>query len=227
MTLIGVTGTNGKTTTTYLLKTILEQTLGAKVGLIGTNQNLVGHEVLPARRTTPDAYDPASPPGQDGGGRVQPCGDGGLLPRPGPGADGGVALPHGYLHEPDARTIWISTGTWTAYRQAKSLLFRQCDSGCFNLDDNSGRLLIRGADCRVVTFGVNQRRGGSTGQRDQAGSRTGCDFLVDTPQETLPGDGADPRPVHRLQRPGGAGLLAMTWASPWRRPSRPWKRSRR
>ena len=56
MTLIGVTGTNGKTTTTYLLKTILEQTLGAKVGLIGTNQNLVGHEVLPARRTTPDAY---------------------------------------------------------------------------------------------------------------------------------------------------------------------------
>ena len=36
MTMIGVTGTNGKTTVTYLLKTVLEKTLGAKVGLIGT-----------------------------------------------------------------------------------------------------------------------------------------------------------------------------------------------
>ena len=39
MTMVAVTGTNGKTTTTYLLKAILEQELGAKVGLIGTNQN--------------------------------------------------------------------------------------------------------------------------------------------------------------------------------------------
>lgn len=39
MTMIGVTGTNGKTSITYLLKTVLEQTLGAKVGLIGTIQN--------------------------------------------------------------------------------------------------------------------------------------------------------------------------------------------
>lgn len=38
MTMVGVTGTNGKTTTTYLLKAILEQELGAKVGLIGTTR---------------------------------------------------------------------------------------------------------------------------------------------------------------------------------------------
>ena len=42
MTMVAVTGTNGKTTTTYLLKAILEQELGAKVGLIGTNQDLIG-----------------------------------------------------------------------------------------------------------------------------------------------------------------------------------------
>ena len=42
MTMIGVTGTNGKTTTTYLLKAVLEKALGAKVGLIGTNQNKIG-----------------------------------------------------------------------------------------------------------------------------------------------------------------------------------------
>ena len=42
MTMIAVTGTCGKTTTTYLLKAILEQAKGAKVGLIGTNQNMIG-----------------------------------------------------------------------------------------------------------------------------------------------------------------------------------------
>ena len=43
--MVAVTGTNGKTTTTYLLKAILEQAAGAKVGLIGTNQNMIGAEV--------------------------------------------------------------------------------------------------------------------------------------------------------------------------------------
>ena len=56
LTMIGVTGTNGKTTVTTLLKHVLEQTLGAKVGLIGTNANLIGDEVLHTDRTTPDAY---------------------------------------------------------------------------------------------------------------------------------------------------------------------------
>lgn len=50
---IGITGTNGKTTTTYLVKAILEHT-GKKVGLIGTNQNLIGKEVIPSHHTTPD-----------------------------------------------------------------------------------------------------------------------------------------------------------------------------
>ena len=56
MTMVGVTGTNGKTTTTYLLKSILEQARGAKVGLIGTNQNMIGEEVLPTERTTPESF---------------------------------------------------------------------------------------------------------------------------------------------------------------------------
>ena len=57
MTMVGITGTNGKTTTTYLLKAILEQALGAKVGLIGTNQNMIGEEVLPTERTTPESFE--------------------------------------------------------------------------------------------------------------------------------------------------------------------------
>ena len=57
MTLLAVTGTNGKTTTTYLLKAMLEGVLGARVGLIGTNQNMVRDEVLPAHRTTPESWE--------------------------------------------------------------------------------------------------------------------------------------------------------------------------
>ncbi len=54
--LIGITGTNGKTTTTYLLKSILENK-GKKVGLIGTNQNMIGDEVIPSHHTTPDSLE--------------------------------------------------------------------------------------------------------------------------------------------------------------------------
>lgn len=54
--LIGVTGTNGKTTATYLIKSILES-CGEKVGLIGTNQNMIGNTVIPAHNTTPDSLE--------------------------------------------------------------------------------------------------------------------------------------------------------------------------
>ena len=57
MTMIGVTGTNGKTSTTLLLKQVLEKTLGAKVGLIGTMANMVGDEVIPTERTTPESFE--------------------------------------------------------------------------------------------------------------------------------------------------------------------------
>ncbi len=54
--MIGITGTNGKTTTTYLTKALLEEA-GFKVGLIGTIQNLIADKILPAKRTTPESVD--------------------------------------------------------------------------------------------------------------------------------------------------------------------------
>ena len=56
MTMVGITGTNGKTTSTYLLKAILEAR-GETVGLIGTNQNMIGQEALPTERTTPESFE--------------------------------------------------------------------------------------------------------------------------------------------------------------------------
>ena len=57
MTMIGVTGTNGKTSVTLLLKQVLEKTLGAKVGLIGTMANQIGDEIIPTGRTTPESFE--------------------------------------------------------------------------------------------------------------------------------------------------------------------------
>lgn len=55
MTMIGVTGTNGKTSVTWLLKQVLEKCKGAKVGLIGTMENHIGDLVLATDRTTPES----------------------------------------------------------------------------------------------------------------------------------------------------------------------------
>lgn len=54
--IIGVTGTNGKTSVSYMLKEILEKA-GHKVGLVGTIQIMIGDEILPSKNTTPSAYE--------------------------------------------------------------------------------------------------------------------------------------------------------------------------
>ncbi len=56
MKLIGITGTNGKTSSTLLLKHILEQVQGAKVGLVGTMGNMIGDVAVPGDRTTPESF---------------------------------------------------------------------------------------------------------------------------------------------------------------------------
>lgn len=55
--LIGITGTNGKTSATLLLKYVIEQVLGAKVGLIGTMDNWIGDKRIPTERTTPESFE--------------------------------------------------------------------------------------------------------------------------------------------------------------------------
>ena len=57
MTMIGITGTNGKTSATLLLRHVLQTVKGAKVGLIGTMENCIGDTVVPTERTTPESYE--------------------------------------------------------------------------------------------------------------------------------------------------------------------------
>ena len=151
LTLLAVTGTNGKTTTTYLLKAMLEGVLGARVGLIGTNQNMVGDEVLPAHRTTPESWE------------VQQ-----LLREM---ADAGCthvvmeASSHALvLHRLDGLRFRAGIftnltqdhldfhGTMEAYRDAKGLLFRQSDTAVLNLDDEAGRYFARTVAVPRLTY---------------------------------------------------------------------------
>ncbi len=154
MTLIGVTGTNGKTTTTWLIKEILERKAGAKVGLIGTVENLVGEHVLPAERTTPDA-----------------CALQRLLRRM---ADEGcthvvmevsshaLALERAYGLRFDVGLFTNLTqdhldfhGTMERYCAAKSKLLRSCDVAVYNADDPWSRDVLQGSTCRRVAYGLH------------------------------------------------------------------------
>ena len=155
LTALAVTGTNGKTTTTYLLKAMLEGVLGAKVGLIGTNQNMIGGAVLPAHRTTPESWE------------VQK-----LLREM---ADAGCthvvmeASSHAMvLHRVDgirfAAGIFTNLtrdhldfhGTMEAYRDAKGRLFRQTDTAVLNLDDEAGRYFASTVACPKLTYSENK-----------------------------------------------------------------------
>ena len=54
--IVGITGTNGKTTTTYMIRSILA-VMGIKTGIIGTIQYLIGDESIKAENTTPESYE--------------------------------------------------------------------------------------------------------------------------------------------------------------------------
>ena len=152
LTVVGVTGTNGKTTTTYLIKQLLERTKGAKVGLIGTNQNLISDKTIPTDRTTPDAL------------TVQRL----LAQMVDAGCTYAVMEVSSHaLMQSRVEGIRFRVGVFTnltqdhldyhgtmeAYCDAKSRLFDQCDIACVNGDDAwTERLLARFTSERI-TFG--------------------------------------------------------------------------
>ena len=151
MTMVAVTGTNGKTTTTYLLKAILEQELGAKVGLIGTNQDLIGDEVVPTERTTPESLEL-----QELFARMRSAGCTHVVME---ASSHALALDRVYgIHY----AVGIFTnltqdhldfhGTMEAYRDAKGLLFRQCAAAVLNLDDEAGRYYAETVPVPTFTY---------------------------------------------------------------------------
>ena len=154
MTMVGITGTNGKTTTTYLLKAILEQALGAKVGLIGTNQNMIGEEVIPTERTTPESFEV-----QRLFARMRDAGCTHVVMEVSSHA---LVLDRVYGVEYEVGVFTNLTQdhldfhhTMEEYCDAKSILFRSCRYGVYNADDCWSERLMAGATCKTLSYGVN------------------------------------------------------------------------
>ena len=150
MTMLGVTGTNGKTTTTYLVKHMLEDA-GHKVGLIGTNQNLIGDEVIETERTTPESYELHALFA-----RMRDAGCTHVI----------MEVSSHSLVLDRVHGIHFAVGAFTnltqdhldfhktmeEYRRAKALLFTISDKGVINLDDPAAGAMLADAKCPCLTF---------------------------------------------------------------------------
>ena len=151
MTMIAVTGTCGKTTTTYLLKAILEQTRGAKVGLIGTNQNMIGSDVIPTERTTPESFEVQK--------LFREMADAGCTHVVMETSSHALYLDRVYGVRYDVGIFTNLTQdhldfhkTMENYCDAKAILFRNCNVGVVNADDPWTPRLLKDADCKVMTY---------------------------------------------------------------------------
>lgn len=161
--LVGVTGTNGKTTTTYLTKAVLESA-GHRVGLVGTIQHLVGDQVIGAERTTPEASDL-----QELFARMVQAGAGYAVTEVSSHA---VVLKRIEAIEYDVGVFTNLTqdhldfhGTMEAYRDAKAAFFAGLGPGVkgrkvavINGDDPSGPYMARRAAAPVLFYGLDPGR---------------------------------------------------------------------
>lgn len=183
MAMVGITGTNGKTTTSYLVKHILETCGFGRVGLIGTIRNMVGTECLDTERTTPESYEVHK-----------------LLCRMA-AADcryGVMEVSSHALALSRVRGIHFSAAAFTNltqdhldfhgdmehYCDAKAELFRQCDTAVCNLDDPWHERVLRSAECGRVYFGLGS--GAQVRARDIGLHADHVTFTLSAQGETVP-----------------------------------------
>ncbi len=154
---IGITGTKGKTTTTYMVKSILESA-GHKVGLIGTIEAIIGGETIPAKNTTPESYTI-----QEYFSRMAEAGcdcvvmevssQGLMLHR-----TAGIPFEIGIFTNIEPDHIGPAEHKdFDDYMRCKGLLFRQCKLGIVNADDPHLEQVVAGHTCKLETFGFSEK----------------------------------------------------------------------
>lgn len=155
MQVIGITGTKGKTTSTYLVKSILEQA-GRKVGLIGTIEIIIGDTHIHADHTTPESYlvqkyfRQMADAGCDT--VVMEVSSQGLMLH----RTQGFVFDFGIFTniEPDHISP-AEHKDFDDYLHCKSLLFKQCKVGIVNQDDAHWERIVEGHTCTLETYGID------------------------------------------------------------------------
>lgn len=153
---IGITGTKGKTTTTYMVKSILENA-GYKVGLIGTIEAVIGDKVIPAANTTPESYliqqyfAEMVEAGCDC--VVMEVSSQGLM----------LHRTAGFTFELGIFTNIVPDHIGPAehesfedYMHCKGLLFKQCKVGIVNADADHLEEVLEGHTCKIETYGIDK-----------------------------------------------------------------------
>ncbi len=153
---IGITGTKGKTTTTYMVKAILEG-VGHKVGLIGTIEAIIGDEVIPAKNTTPESFTihqyfrKMVDAGCDA--VVMEVSSQGLMLH----RTAGIPFEIGIFTNLGEDHIGPNEHKdFEDYKRCKGLLFQQCKIGIANVDDAHFADVFKNATCQVETFGFSE-----------------------------------------------------------------------
>lgn len=153
---IGLTGTKGKTTTTYMIKKVLEMA-GKKVGLIGTIGAMIGEEHLPSKNTTPESYElhrmfAAMVEAGCEYVVMEVSSQGLKLDR-----TAGILFDYGIFTNLSPDHIGPAEhASFEEYMECKSLLFRQCKIGVVNADDEHVDGILKGHTCEVKTFSAER-----------------------------------------------------------------------
>lgn len=153
---IGITGTKGKTTTTYMVKSILENA-GHKVGLIGTIETIIGDRVIPASNTTPESYMVQQYFREmvDAGCDcvvMEVASQGLMLHR-----TQGFVFDYGIFTNIEPDHIGPNEHRdFDHYLRCKAMLLSQCRVGIVNRDDPHFERIVADHTCRLETYGFSQ-----------------------------------------------------------------------
>lgn len=153
---IALTGTKGKTTTAWMIRSILEQA-GYKTGLIGTIGTVIGNEVLKTENTTPESYEMQRFLRM----MVDAGCDAVVLEASSIGLKayrtGGMVFDYGLFSNFSHDHIGgVEHKDMDEYLQCKQMLFRQCKTGIINIDDASWEEMIEGHTCAIETYGFGK-----------------------------------------------------------------------
>ena len=153
---IGITGTKGKTTTTFMIKSILENA-GYKVGLIGTIETIIGDKHIPANNTTPESYIVQEYFAEMLKAGCQICvmevsSQGLMMHR-----TAGIPFELGIFTNLAPDHIGPNEhASFEEYAQCKGMLFRQCKVGIANVDDENYEMVMKDHTCSMETIGFSE-----------------------------------------------------------------------